>query len=62
VNCRSKATSFSYQKFQTIIFREIFANKLFSVVLRQQNMVATPTGLGAENDCAGEVQQQIVND
>jgi hypothetical protein len=27
--------------------------------LRQQYMVASPTGLGPENDCAGESQQQL---
>jgi hypothetical protein len=27
--------------------------------LRQQNMVASPTGLGPENYCAGEGQQQL---
>jgi hypothetical protein len=27
--------------------------------LRQQNMVMSPVGLGPENDCAGEDQQQL---
>jgi hypothetical protein len=27
--------------------------------LRQQNMIMSPVGLGLENDCAGEDQQQL---
>jgi hypothetical protein len=27
--------------------------------LRQQNMVMSPAGLGPENDCAGDGQQQL---
>jgi hypothetical protein len=43
----------------TVVLRGVVGDKKGVSNLRQQNMVTSPTGLGPENDCPGEGQQQL---
>jgi hypothetical protein len=42
----------------TVVLRVVGGDEKGSL-MRQKNMVMCPTGLGPENDCAGEDQQQL---
>jgi hypothetical protein len=43
----------------TVALRIIGGDKKGSLKSERVNMVTGPTGLGPENDCAGENQQQL---